>query len=51
MFVILDALADGAVKMGLSRQLAIRLAAQTMLGSATMVTNELKKIMEKALCK
>ena len=41
MFLMLDALADGGVKMGLSRALAIRLAAQTMLGSATMVMNEL----------
>jgi pyrroline-5-carboxylate reductase len=36
MFLILDALADGAVKMGMSRQLALRLAAQTMLGSASL---------------
>lgn len=42
MFLILDALADGGVKMGLSRQLSIRLAAQTMFGSAKMVLAELK---------
>jgi pyrroline-5-carboxylate reductase len=36
MFLILDALADGAVKMGMSRQLALRLAAHTMLGSASL---------------
>jgi pyrroline-5-carboxylate reductase len=43
MYLILDALADGAVKMGITRQLAIRLAAQTMLGSASMVVSELNK--------
>lgn len=43
MCVILDALADGAVKMGMSRRLALRLAAQTMLGSAKMVVGELDK--------
>jgi pyrroline-5-carboxylate reductase len=41
MFLILDALADGGVKMGLSRQLSLRLATQTMLGSASMVMSEL----------
>ena len=44
MFLILDALADGGVKMGMSRQLAIRLATQTMLGSAKMVMNELNEL-------
>ena len=34
MFMIIDALADGGVLMGLPRDLALRLAAQTMLGSA-----------------
>ena len=43
MFLVLDALADGGVKMGLTRQMAIRLAAQTMLGSSMMVVNELAK--------
>lgn len=41
MFLILDALADGGVKMGLTRDLALRLAAQTMLGSAAMALNEI----------
>jgi pyrroline-5-carboxylate reductase len=43
MFLILDALADGAVKMGLDRQTAIRLATQTMIGSSKMVISELNK--------
>lgn len=37
MYVILEALADGAVNMGLSCQDALTLAAQTMLGAAKMV--------------
>lgn len=41
MFLILESLADGAEKMGLDRDMAIRLASQTMLGSASMVMNEL----------
>lgn len=36
-FVIIDALADAGVKVGLARQSAITLAAQTMLGAAKMV--------------
>ena len=31
MFVAMEAMADGGVKMGLSRQMAIKFAAQTML--------------------
>ena len=36
-FVIIDALADAGVKVGLTRKDAITLAAQTLLGSAKMV--------------
>ncbi|MFX1337096.1 MAG: pyrroline-5-carboxylate reductase [Promethearchaeota archaeon] len=36
-FVIIEALADGGVKMGLSRKVAIELAAQTALGAAKLV--------------
>jgi pyrroline-5-carboxylate reductase len=36
-FVILDALADGGVKAGLTREVAVELAAQTMRGAASMV--------------
>ncbi|MDH7576437.1 MAG: pyrroline-5-carboxylate reductase [Bacillota bacterium] len=35
--VILDALADGGVKMGLPRQVALDLALQTMIGTARMI--------------
>lgn len=37
MFMIIDALADGGVLMGLTRETALKLAAQTMLGSAKTV--------------
>src|SRR5689334_16403614 len=38
----MEALADGGVKMGLPRDLSMRLAAQTLLGAAKMIleTNE-----------
>lgn len=36
-FVMIEALADGAVRMGLPRDLAYRLAAQTVLGSGKLV--------------
>ncbi|MBW3596789.1 MAG: pyrroline-5-carboxylate reductase [Planctomycetes bacterium] len=36
-FVMIEALADGGVRMGLPRDVALSLAAQTLLGAATMV--------------
>ena len=37
LYIILEALAEGGVKMGLSRELATLLAAQTMAGAAKVV--------------
>ncbi|MBI4530885.1 MAG: pyrroline-5-carboxylate reductase [Candidatus Latescibacteria bacterium] len=36
-FVMIDALADGGVKMGLTKDVALKLATQTVLGAAKMV--------------
>lgn len=36
-YMVIEAMADGGVKMGLSRQLAIELATQTVLGAAKLV--------------
>uniref|UniRef100_T1JNJ4 pyrroline-5-carboxylate reductase n=1 Tax=Strigamia maritima TaxID=126957 RepID=T1JNJ4_STRMM len=37
MFIAIEALADGGVKMGIPRDLSLRLAAQTLMGAAKMV--------------
>ena len=37
LYVVIESLADGGVKMGLPRSIAIELAAQTCLGAARMV--------------
>lgn len=36
-FTVIDAMADGAVKQGVPRQMALQFAAQTVLGAAKMV--------------
>jgi pyrroline-5-carboxylate reductase len=36
-FMVIEALADGGVAVGLHRKVALQLAAQTLLGAATMV--------------
>lgn len=43
-FVVIQALADGGVRMGLSRKDALLLASQTVLGSAKMVIENMGKI-------
>ena len=37
LFIIIESLADGGVKMGLPRKIAVKLAAQTVLGAAKLV--------------
>ena len=37
LFIVMEALADGAIRMGLSREVALLLTAQTTLGAARMV--------------
>ncbi|MFO8019482.1 MAG: pyrroline-5-carboxylate reductase [Promethearchaeia archaeon] len=41
-FMVIEALADGGVKMGLSREVALELAAQTVKGAAKMVLDTKK---------
>ena len=41
-FIIIDALADGGVKMGLSREVSLKLAAQTVMGSAKLLLDTKK---------
>lgn len=41
-FTVIDALADGAVKQGVPRQMAIQFAAQTVLGAAKLVLQSSK---------
>jgi len=43
MFTVLDGMAEGGVKMGMTRDMALRMAVQTMFGSAQMVIQEMKK--------
>lgn len=40
MFPILEGMADGAVKMGIPRAIALRLAAQTMKGAGELLLQE-----------
>jgi pyrroline-5-carboxylate reductase len=42
LFIIIESLADGGVKMGLPRDIAVKLAAQTVLGAAKLVLETTK---------
>jgi pyrroline-5-carboxylate reductase len=52
MFMVIDALADGGVMMGLTRDVSIKLAAQTMLGAAKTVleTGEHPDVLKDKVC-
>ena len=45
-FLFIEALADGAVKVGLSREVALKLALQTVYGAARMALNSVKHLSE-----
>ena len=51
-YMMIEAMADGGVKMGLSRELAIQLAAQTVLGAAKVVqyTGEHPGVLKNKVC-
>lgn len=51
-YLMIDALADGGVRMGLPRETAVKLAAQTLLGSAKTIleTNEQPAKMKEIIC-
>ncbi|MDR2641479.1 MAG: pyrroline-5-carboxylate reductase [Planctomycetaceae bacterium] len=51
-YMMIEAMADGGVKMGLSRELSLKLAAQTVLGSARMVlqTGEHPAVLKDKVC-
>jgi len=51
-YMMIDALADGGVKMGLSRELALQLATHTVLGGAKMVlqTGEHPGVLKDKVC-
>ena len=52
MFMVIDAIADGGVEMGLPRDISIRLAAQSMLGSAKTLleTGEHPEVLKDSVC-
>jgi pyrroline-5-carboxylate reductase len=51
-YMMIEAMADGGLKMGLSRELSLKLAAQTVLGSAKMVlqTGEHPAVLKDKVC-